>query len=400
MIRRIFLITPDSSQYGALHHFTIKLCEAWIRAGYEAQYFHHAEDALQASLQSPPDLTIGFNGIPKKHEKYFGEIIRRPFLSILVDPFFRFFDITSNPYTIVGCDDLSGVVSLKNLHMNNVLFVPHAVESDLAPDPSLERIYDVCMLATFIDYEARRKEWISVYPEWICKIMDEAVERTFSEPLLPFTDAILSQLQAAYREKPELKSEMAKIDTLAIFRDVEIYIKGKERVELLQAIQTSPVHVFGNTADNVDWKGYFENQKNIIVHSGVSYEDSLRIMKQSKIILNSSIKNKFGAHERIFAGLAAGALPITHENAYLQQFFTNEIDISFYPYKKLDQINRIIHSYLSDEEKRLQVVENGRDLVMNYHTWDARIKGFEKELFPLAEKILTDKNLIDSSFES
>jgi spore maturation protein CgeB len=110
-------------------------------------------------------------------------------------------------------------------------------------------------------------------------------------------------------------------------------------------------------------------------------------MKQSKIVLNSSIKNKFGAHERIFTGLAAGALVITNENDYLKKYFTHDIDIAFYQFNNLNQINETIHAYLSDEEKREQVVENGREIVMSFHTWDARIKTFEKELFPLIEKM-------------
>ena len=71
----------------------------------------------------------------------------------------------------------------------------------------------------------------------------------------------------------------------------------------------------------MDWKKYFEKQSNIIVHDAVPYAESLEIMKQSKIVLNSSIKNKFGAHERIFAGLASGALVLTNENIYLKEYF-------------------------------------------------------------------------------
>lgn len=383
MLKKIFLLDPYSSQYNTLHHFTFKFYEAWVRAGYQAKYFTDVEKALDEALQNPPDLMIGFNGIPKKEEAYFSDIIKKPFFTLLVDPFFRFFDVTSSTYTIVGCDDFSGCTSLKRLNFQNVLFVPHAVESDLSPDPNVDRIYDVTFLATFIDYESRRQEWKSIYPEWVCKAMDKAVDRTFSELTLPFSDAILDELQ----KYPQWKALSTEIDSLAIFRDVEIYIKGKERVELLKAIQTSPVHVFGDSVDGRDWKKYFEKQDNIIVHDPVSYDESLDIMKRSKIVLNSSIKNKFGAHERIFSGLAAGALVLTHENVFLKQFFAHDVDIAFYSHNNLDQINHLIHSYLSDDDKRLQIVENGRDVVMNFHTWDARIKSLVPELSSIIDKI-------------
>lgn len=385
MINKIYLITPYSSQYGALHYFTQKLCEAWAKAGFDAHYFMDAEAALEASLKNLPDLVIGFNGIPQKDEKYYCDIIKRPYLTLLVDPFFRFLDVTSSPYVIVGCDDFSGCISLKRLNFQNALFVPHAIESNLCPDPHVERIYDVTMLATFIDYESRRNSWKSTYPAYICKMMDEVVERTFADPQLPFVDATLSQMQSFRQQHPEIES--VEMNSLDIFRDIEVYIKGKERIELLKSIQTAPVHVFGDSVDPMDWKKYFAKQSNIIVHDPVSYEKSLDILKRSKIVLNSSIKNKFGAHERIFASLAAGALSLTNENIYLKKYFTHDVDIAFFQYDQLNQINRIIHTYLSDEEKLQQVVENGRDIVMNYHTWDARIKTFKEELFPLVEKI-------------
>lgn len=385
MLDNVVLIRPHSSQYGALFHFTEKLYEAWLRAGYNARYFTDVDEALTSMLRDPPDLMIGFNGIPRKDKRYYCDIVKRPYLSLLVDPFYRFFDVTSSPYAIIGCDDFSGYGALKRMNYQNVVFVPHAVESDLAPDSHIERIYDVTLLATFIDHESRRKGWRSTYPELICKAMEEAVEKTFADPLLPFSEEVLSQMRSLYEEHPHLKS--SPIDIVGILSDVEIYIKGKERVDLLKAIQAAPVHVFGHTTDKIDWKKYFEKQSNIIVHDLVPYEKSLEIMKQSKIVLNSSIKNKFGAHERIFAGLAAGALVLTNENSYLQQFFTHDIDIAFYQFNHLNQINEMIHIYLSDDEKRQDMIENGREIVQSCHTWDARIQGFKNDLFPLVEKI-------------
>ena len=385
MINKVYLITPYGSQYGALHHFTQKLYEAWVRAGFNAFYFTDADAALDAALRDPPDLMIGFNGVPSKDTKLYCDIIKRPYLTLLVDPFYRFLDLISSPYLIIGCDDFSSTTALKNMNVKNVIFVPHAVEADLVPDTASKKIYDVTMLATFIDHEACRESWKSKYPELVCKAMDEIIERTFFNPELSFTDAVMNVMRQTYQKHPELNS--LKVDATSIFIDIEIFIKGKERVDMLRAIQSTPVHVFGHTADEMDWKTYFKDQSNIIVHDAVSYEESLNIMKQSKIILNSSIKNKFGAHERIFSGLAAGALVFTNENPYLKKFFMHDFDIVFYQSKKLNQIDSMICTYLANEEKRQQIVENGREVVMSFHTWDARIRTFKEELFPLVEKI-------------
>lgn len=382
MINKVDLITPYKSQYDALHHFTKKLYEAWLRAGYKTRYFSDADAALDILVKDPPDLMIGFNGIPHKNHKYYADIVKKPYLSLLVDPFYRFFNLIESPYVIIGCDDFSGVSAFRNnWNFHRVLFVPHAVEPDLIPYPEVEKIFDVTLLATFIDYETRQKEWNSKYPHLVCKAMNEIAERVFFDPSFLFFEAIVSQMHLIFQQHPKLKVK----NPFDIFMDIELYIKGRERIDMLKAIKTAQVHVFGDSVDDSNWEKYFKNQKNIIVHDSVSYEQSLEIMKQSKIVLNSSLKNPFGAHERIFSGIASGALVITNENPYLKKYFLHDFDIAFFQVNHLEQIDAIIEMYLSDEEKRLSVVERGREIVLNFHTWDARIKTFQEELFPMIQ---------------
>ncbi|WP_213152336.1 MULTISPECIES: glycosyltransferase [unclassified Neochlamydia] len=383
MVKKVDLITPYGSQYRVLHHFTKKLYEAWIRAGYEARFFEDATEALKVMLLDPPDLIVGFNGVPRHDQIPYSDILKKPYLSLIVDPFYHFLSEISSPYVIIGCDDFSSVTAFKNTNFHQAFFVPHAVESDLTTDSEVEKIFEVSMLATFIDYEARREQWRLKYPLQVCEAMYEAVEQTFLNPQLAFIEATLGKVQWAYYNHPELRT--AEVDIISLLKDVELYIKGKERIDILKAIHTVPVHVFGHSVDKVNWKSYFKNQSNIITHDAVTYEKSIEIMKQSKIVLNSSIKNKFGAHERIFTALAAGALVITNENDYLKNFFSHDVDIAFYQYHGLLNLNQMIVDYLADEDHRQQVAENGREIVMTYHTWDARIREFEKNLFPRIE---------------
>lgn len=384
MIKKVDLIAPHSSQYGALYHFTEKMFEAWVRAGYQARYFKEAEQGLKVMEKDPPDLIMGFNGIPRDNKRgFFCDILQRCYLTLLVDPYYRFFDVLSSSNVFIGCDDFSSVTALRNINYSKVLFVPHAVEKDLEAHLDREKVYDVTLMATFIDFEKRKEEWKKNYPKKIYEAMSRAVEITFNEPSISFIEATMGQLQLEYQKDSSLKS--LEIDLFAILKDVEIYVKGKERVDMLSAIHSTPIHVFGHTIDDTSWKHFFEDRKNIIIHPPITYQESLKVMQQSKIVLNSSIKNKYGSHERVFSGLAAGALVITNENPFLSQYFSHGIDIAFYKYKELDQLDSLIKDYLDDDDARLQIVENGRDIVMTYHTWDARIKMLERDLFPLVQ---------------
>lgn len=376
-LKKIDFITPTSSQYDVLHHFTQKLYEAWVRAGYECRLFPSPAEAWEEMTKDSPDLVICFNGIPQKGTRYLTEDIQKPFLSLIVDPFYRFIEIARDPFVIMGCDDFYSTSMFKRLNYRT-LFVPHAVESDIISDSGVKKIYDVSMLATFIDYERRRENWRIQYPEQICHVMDEAIEMSMGDPELTFMEACISSLNTLYENQPEIGK--LDINTFDILKDMELYIKGRERIDLLKAIQTSPVHVFGSSVDDRTWQKYFQNQSNIIIHEAVNYEQGLQVLRESKIVLNCSLKNKYGAHERIFNGLAIGSLVVTSGNAYINKIFTHDVDIALFQYQHLDQLNPIIHGYLSDEEKRQFVVENGRDLVLSHHTWDVRVKQLEQAL--------------------
>lgn len=385
MVKKVDFIPPYGSQYSALHYFTKKIYEAWLRAGYETRLFKDASEALHVMRHDPPDLMMGFNGIPREEEALFCDILKRPFLTLTVDPFYRFIDVLTTPYSIIGCDDFSGYTALKNSNFNRTLFVPHAVEVDLAPNPLKERIYDITLLATFIDHEKRKNDWEILYPAKICQAMNRAVEKTFSDQQTSFTEATFNELNLMYLKHPELKTYS--VDVYAILCDIELYIKGKERIDMLKAIHSTPIHIFGHTTDVNDWKKYADSQNHLIIHEPVPYEKSLEIMQQSKIVLNCSIKNKYGAHERIFAGLAAGALVLTNENPYLAQYFSHDIDIAFYQFNQLSKVDTMIKEYLSDGSRREQIVQNGREVVMTYHTWDARVKTLESELPAILENM-------------
>jgi spore maturation protein CgeB len=379
-IRNIDIFYPAKSQYGALYHFTYKLHEALVRAGYQSHLFDNNVSLTDLVLKPPADLSIGFNGALMTEEGHFmPDLFRTPHVSCLVDPIFRFYHLVKSPYMIIGCDDRFGCEILHQSNFQNTIFFPHAVEKDLAPGPDNERIYDVVFLGTFIDYEKRRNDWKHIYSKGVFQAMEEAIELTFSDQETSFIEAFRMTINYHRKESGDL----GVFNYFEIFHELEMYLKGKERMELLQSIQDAEIHVFGSSSGEKNWKTQCKNRPNIVVHDSVSYDESLEIMKKSKIILNSSLKNKNGAHERIFNGLAAGALVLTGENIYLREYFKDEENILFYRFSEAKQINQKINDYLAHESKRKEVVAHGREIVMKHHTWDQRVETLFEDIKPI-----------------
>lgn len=389
MLKKIDVLLPDGSLYDVLCHFTRKLFEALVRAGFSCRLLE-GNNRFLTPLESPPDCTICFNGALRVDDgKLFCDLIHLPHISCLVDPPFYFPGLTSSRYVVTTCDDRSGCEYLHGLHYPNAFFMPHAVERELAPDPNAQRIYDVVMLSTFVDYEKRRAEWKDRFPAPICRGMEEAAEIALQDEAISFPAALKQALAHCLDFQSPAERDSPLYQT--IFSEVERYIKGRDKIELLDAIQDTPVHVFGSSIDKQGWAQHCAGRPNVTVHSGVSYSDALKIMQKSKIILNSSIKNKYGAHERIFSGSACGAVVATNDNPYLREHFAANEEIILYRRSAFDQAAASIKALLSDEERRKEVAERARQKVLANHTWDHRIAQLFKDITPTIERMAAQK---------
>jgi hypothetical protein len=375
-INKIDVLMTDTSQYNVLHHFSQKLYEALKRSGYDSRLLTR-NNRLDILTKDPPELTVSFNGLPAMEgEAIMCDLLKVPHLAILVDPpFWGSVYIIDSPYIILGCDDVYSCTFLEQLKFSRTLFIPHAVEPELAPDPLLEKIYDVTLLATFIDYKAERASWKIQFPLQIVRIMEEAAEESFAEPNVSFFQAYVSNFYALARKYSlgELSSSVF-FDSL---QSLEKYVKGKDRAQLIKALEGYPVHIFGNTLHKMNWKSYLgDRYPHIQVHESVNFAQAIDIMKRSKILLNPSLKNQYGTHERFFAGTACGALVVSSESHFLKSNFKENEEVILYQHSHLDTLNLIIKDLLQNEAKRTAIAEKARAKVMLHHTWDARIQKF------------------------
>lgn len=369
-LRKIDILMPSDSQYGVLMHFTRKLYEAFNRTEISCRLLE-GNDGIMQLVRSPPDLTLAINGaIIMEDDTLLCDHLKIPHLACLMDPSFRFMNFISSPYMIMACDDRYSCQYLQSHGFYPTFFMPHAVEKELAPDPSLERIYDIAMLATFIDYEKRYKAW-KKFPQKIRHAMEEAISSAMGIEAVSFIAAL---------EKSFVSIDCDPAILQMAYEEVELYIKGKDRLDLLKVFSDHQVHLFGNSKDVGSWKSSFKGRANFIIHPALSYLDSLQVMKQSKIVLNSCLKNKYGAHERIFSAAACGAVVITNDNDFMRENFEDEKDLILYQRHHLASLNEVCGQLLGDEKKRQRIAKSGRKKVMASHTWDHRINQMLSDL--------------------
>lgn len=382
MSRRIDFLLPLRSSYQVLQHFTEKIYEAFCRKGFTCCLVP-PEDHFNIVVNDPPDLTFAINGLPlNKERQLLCDLIKVPHFSWMVDPPYRFYEVLSSPYLLPGCDDRSGCEFLRLQGFPKSYFFPHAVERELFNHPEVSRPYDVILPASYINYRQLRQEWLETFPKRLSEIMDAAIEQTFADDKTSFIHAFLT----LYKEEKEAEQlpEYEATDISAILTCLEMYIKGRERSELLKSIKYAKVLVLGDKGNTQSgWETELgDRHPNITLRSSLPFKESLQLMQQSKIVLNPSLKNKEGGHERIFSGMACGALVMTSENIWLKESFTNERDILFYRPWEMESVNDKIDYYLSNEAARNEVVARGQEIVLSKHTWDARVDSLLKVFSP------------------
>lgn len=376
MIRRICLIV-NYNLYESKRHFTQKLADALRRQNIETMIIDMEEKSLKADTGKKiqdfhPDLTCSFNSIlPISQGKYLWDIIKIPHLSILVDPALYSAHLATSPYSLMSCVDLFDLELLETSGVKSAFFWPHAIEKDLEEQHQKERIYDVVFLGSCYDHDTLRRQWRGDHDEEYNKMMDNAIELTLGDNKTCLVEALLIALNQS-----SLKP--ANNDFLRMFSYLDHYTRGRDRIELIQSIKNVPVHIFGTLSNDIGietmgWGHYVGRQANVTIHPAVTYQESLEILKQSKICLNSMPFFKNGTHERIFASLACGAVPLTSDNLFMQEHFKPNEELLLYQSGNWDAVEPAIVDLIHNESKRKAVAAAGCQKVLKEHTWDTRV---------------------------
>lgn len=364
------------NQYSSTSYFTQKFAEALKRAGASCRVFDLEDGNFREYMQTlafdPPDLTCSFNYLRYgPRDMWLCDSLRVPHLTYGLDAAIYALDHFKHPFACFSTVDLVDWEGLSrvddNRDGNRILFLPHAVEREFQGDLLAERPYDVTFCGTYIDYEQELLSWEERFSPPVCEMLKRAAE-------LVLSSRQLSLIMAIDQARSDLKTDLTGLAMCQIYACVEKYCKGKDRADLIRALQGCEIHIFGSQSDALCWRKAFAGAKNLIFHAPVSFEESLEILKKSKVFLNSSPQFRNGSHERVFYGLAAGCLMITNSNPYLKTQFGNGSGLLYYHVGEEEVLREELNFRLSNDSYRKEQVELGQKHVLKCHTWDNRVE--------------------------
>ncbi|MFT4551403.1 MAG: spore maturation protein CgeB [Chlamydiales bacterium] len=383
-LKKMIFFMPDG-QYGATQHFTNQLCKAMVNNGVQCEIFDFEEQdvfsVMEIVKKEKPDCTCTFNPILPLHDgRLFCDHLKTPHVNLLVDASLETLYLLQSPYSIITCVEMFFSEFLKSGGFENAFFFPHGVEADFQRGEESEKKYDVTMLGTCIDYEEINSKWEEAYSPQVIEVIRTTVDKVFSDDRSPYFLTLLKELESA-------KITPDEVEVTQLCREVERYIKGKGRADMIKSIKDAPVHVFGRTIGARGWEYYLEGQKNVTIHDSVPFEKTMEIMRESKVLLSSVPFFKYGSHERLFYGLAAGAAVVTDDTLFNSSQFQEAEGVLIYQHWDSDKINGTVNEFVGNDERRRHFVEQGREKVMREYTWDCRAKQLIEELPVIIDRI-------------
>lgn len=364
---KIDLFLHQRSQYAALDYFTLKVKEALERAGVIAkiQRLENKDPRpfLESIQKNRPDYTLSFNGIlPDQEGRFLSDMIGIPHIACLVDSPPWFIPLKDSPLTHITCVDRSHVDFFLGLGKKEVSFMTQACDSQLKPS-GIKKEYDVTFLCSPIDIDEIDASWKQNHSEAMVRALHHAADIALRDPHVSYWQAFTEALSIHHPQDP-----LELVHLVEILKELERYINGKDRLDLLRHLNGVTIDVFG------DWEPYLKNLPHLRLHPAVPFEEHFKILESSRITLNALAKIRQGGSERIFNALALNTLPLTSESAYLNSFYQDQKSLLTYCYGSWKSAEEKIRHALSDPAYYDTLVSEGRRITLATQTWDHRVR--------------------------
>lgn len=370
-MKNVVFFMPEGS-YSTTRYFTKRLGSAMEDLGVKVQYLDFQEigvlEVIERVQKDPVDFTCTFNAILPLHDgRLFCDHLEVPHLNCLVDMSMDALYLLKSPYSVIACVDAFFSQYLKNSGFDRAFFLPHAADDSGPCLTESEKKYDFVFMGTCFDHEKIAKEWPEHFSKKIADVLLQTANRVLSDDRTCHLFALFEAL-----EKESLSP--AELPLVDLFQQFERYLKGRSRAELLQSLEGLNVDVFGSGHLGSSWESSLAGMDKVNIHEALDFKEALRVMAQSKIVLNSSPFFKYGAHERIVYGLCSGASVASDENLFMKKHFSKEDGVLFYRPWDLAPLRENLQKHLENSKEREAWVSNGRDKVLQDHSWASRAR--------------------------
>lgn len=344
---------------------------------YDVNYMKKVSDTL---LKGGYHYVFSLNFIPIVSR--ICHVFKIPYISWSVDcPEFMLFSKTlSNPCNYIFLFDRDMVRKFSPRNPGHVFYMPlgtnmeHWDKINVSEQERKKYQADVSFVGSLYTEKSKYRSYSmdKELPDYLRGFCNGLVEAQLKVYGYNFLDDVVTEKMAqefkkyaGWDEVPEDYEDVTKETVANDF--LGLRCTELERIRLLQKV-----------AENFKLDLYTQSDKNFVPSANycglVDYaQDMPKVFQCSKINLNLTSKSiKTGVPLRIFDIMGAGGFLLTNYQQELPEYFTIGQDLDVY--ESEEDLLEKIHYYLSHEEERRQIAENGRNKVRKYYTWKQRIE--------------------------
>lgn len=371
---RKILMVKGQSKYNVVRCFVDEVAKGLRKNDCEVEVLDYMgnEEEFKARLkvlrENPPNVAISFNGIGYEVIREYLEI---PYVGWMVDhPTLNHPRLTAwDNISYAVCIDQSHAEMIKRFYTNirGVYFLPHAGSFGCVSRPYKEREIDVLFSGSYTSSNECLKqlqENLKPYEQKVAFILIMKMQEQ---------NLTLEQALEIFLVENDIAFSNEEFTSLCMnYIGVDYFIRAFYREELIRTLSNNGicVDIYGEKWEQFEC----ENKENLRLHEPLDFMESLEVMGNAKISLNSIPSFKGGGHERIFSAMLNGSLCVTDSNAYLEEQFVNGEEIFSYQRDDMQKAADGILYYLQHEEEAAKIADHAYKAASQKATWEIRAK--------------------------
>lgn len=253
--------------------------------------------------------------------------------------------------------------------VSQVSFMPHVgvlPPSDAPVIPYEERKYDLLFCATYYRPEDKFTEIRQVFTENsdLHRFYQAMYDLFLEDSTVTTEQAVVDTLEKFGWTVPD--ETLKNILRCSEYVDWAIRMYQREQIVKILAKADIPLHLLGR-----GWENHPSVKRPNVHHidNRIPYGQTLPYMADARINLNVMPWFKAGTHDRIFNILLQHSLPLTDSSSWIDENFTDNVDIKLYDLKHPERIPDMVHALLKDSGQAEEIIQKGYEKTAGRFTW-------------------------------
>ena len=377
-----FILFKGQSQYGSLRLHIDQLTAALAGLGHEASIIDlTAPDAiaqLNQSFQAPPDAYFGISGVGSDIKVDGVSVYDRlnvVYASLYVDHPIHHIPRLSNPIRrnaalFLDRSHVQFVTAwTKGAGFSQIGFLPPGANTLPDPPDLTDAAFasrDIPLMFTGTYRGQPAMPWRDDPDSPARTAVEGIAQRMAADASLPLLDALKQTLAEAF--DAELTGDLFR-DFLPLLQAPQAFAEAYHRDRVVQTLGRSGTRL---TLYGAGWEPVVEAYPGFTWGGVGSFEETLSLLRRTRLVLN--VNNGFvaGGHERVFTAMSGGAAVITDDNKYYAETFKPGGESAAYGWRTLDALPGQIEALLADEAGLAALARAGARKALAEHGWTAR----------------------------